>query len=300
MNRANDIAIRRRRTLIRTLTPYLWIAPALLIMVALLAVPMIESLKTSFSTGNINGPNDFVGFKNYAKLFRQPEFMVSLWNSLRFTICSVALQMLIGLIGALALNSIKLIKNIFRSVALIPMMLTPVIVALTWRLFWDTDFGVFNSLLSSIGLSKIGWLANPGTAFWAVVVTDVWQNAPYVTMMLLAGLQGMPIDCMEAATIDGASAWHKFQRITLPLLKPMILLCLIIRTLFAFRVFEPVYILTNGGPNNATLQLSIYVFRLGFRYFQTGMASALSWVMLMLCMMITLLYIRILGKEDDQ
>jgi multiple sugar transport system permease protein len=269
-------------------------------MIALLAYPMFESLKTSFTTGNISGRNDFVGFKNFIRLFRQPEFFISLWNSLRFTLSSVALQMLLGLITALVLNSIRVIKNIFRSIGLIPMMLTPVIVALTWRLFWDTDFGVVNSILVALGGQKIGWLADMNTAYWAVVITDVWQNAPYVMMMCLAGLQSIPVENLEAATIDGANAWQKLIRIILPLLKPMIILSLIVRTLFAFRVFEPVYILTNGGPNNATLQMSIFVFRLGFRYFQTGMAAALSWIMLIICMFITLFYIKVLGLGDGK
>ena len=181
-----------------------------------------------------------------------------------------------------------------------PMMLTPVIVALCWRLFWDTDFGVFNSLRQSLGMAPISWLGQTNTAPWAIIITDVWQNASYVTMFMLAGLQGIPKDYHEAATIDGANFFAELRHITLPLLKPMIMLSLIIRTLFAFRLFEPTYILTNGGPDNSTLQLSLYVYRLGFRYFQTARAAALSWVMVIICMAVTLVYMKMLGEANHE
>lgn len=286
-------AFRRRKII-----PYLWLSPALIIMIVLLAIPMFESLRNSFTTGELYNNPEFVGLKNYQKLFSTEEFQISLVNTLKFTVFSVAFQMIFGLISALALEKIVFSKNIFRSITLTPMMLTPVIVALCWRLFWDTDFGVFNSIRQSLGMEPIGWLGQTSTAPWAIIITDVWQNSSYVTMFMLAGLQGIPRDYHEAATIDGASFWQELKHITLPLLKPMIMLSLIIRTLFAFRLFEPSYILTNGGPDNSTMQLSLYVYRLGFRYFQTARAAALSWVMVIICMAITLVYMRLLGEAN--
>jgi len=280
--------------------PYLWIAPAIIVMVMLLAVPMLDSLRNSFSAGKSPGSFEFAGFDNYIKLLKNPEFFISLVNTIKFMTVTVTAQMLIGLIGALALNKIVFSKNVFRSISLIPMMLTPVIVALCWRLFWDTDFGVFNAILRMIGREPVCWLGQVSTAMWAVTITDIWQNAPYVIMMLLAGLQGISKDYYEASVIDGANFMQQLRHITLPLLKPIIMLTLIIRTLFAFRAFEPVYILTNGGPDNSTMQLSLYVYRLGFRYFQTNRAAALSWVMLIICMVITLVYIKLLGGEKDE
>lgn len=291
---------KRRIKFKKAVIPYMWIAPAIIVMIALLAVPMLESLRNSFSSSKVLGSFEFTGFKNYIKLFGSSEFYVSLVNTMKFTAVTVAFQMILGFVGALALDKIVFAKKIFRSISLIPMMLTPVIVALCWRLFWDTDFGVFNTILQLFGQEPVSWLGQKSTALWAVTTTDIWQNAPYVVMMLLAGLQGISKDFYEAAVIDGANFMQQLRHITLPLLKPIIMLTLIIRTLFAFRAFEPVYILTNGGPDNSTIQLSLYVYRLGFRYFQTNRAAALSWVMLIICMLITLTYIKLLGGNKDE
>lgn len=300
-----DAAIKESRKKIKkcnmvTIIPYLWIAPAIIVMAMLLAIPMLESLRNSFSSSKNVGSFEYTGFDNYIKLFNNSEFTTSLVNTFKFMTVTVTNQMIIGLIGALALNKIVIAKNVFRSISLIPMMLTPVIVALCWRLFWDTDFGVFNTVLWMLGKEPVSWLGQTSTALWAVATTDIWQNAPYVIMMLLAGLQGISRDYYEASVIDGANFLQQLRHITLPLLKPIIMLTLIIRTLFAFRAFEPVYILTNGGPDNSTMQLSLYVYRLGFRYFQTNRAAALSWIMLIICMVITLLYIKLLGGEKDE
>jgi multiple sugar transport system permease protein len=291
---------RKKRYNTVALIPYMWIAPAIIVMLALLAVPMLESLRNSFNSSKIPGTFEYAGLSNYIKLFKSTEFYISFINTMKFMTASVAFQMIFGLIGALALNKIVFAKSIFRSVALIPMMLTPVIVALCWRLFWDTDFGVINTILGMLGKEPVSWLGQTSTAIWAVTATDIWQNFPYVVMMLIAGLQGISKDYYEASVIDGASFVKQLRHITLPLLKPVIMLTLIIRTLFAFRAFEPVYILTNGGPDNSTLQLSLYVYRLGFRYFQTNRAAALSWVMLIICMIITLVYIKLLGGESNE
>lgn len=300
MMAGNGLPVGKRRFRKEKLIPYFWISPALVIMIALLAVPMLESLRNSFTTGELYGALEFVGLKNYQKLFASREFQISVINTLKFTLVSVSMQMIFGLIGALALDKILFAKGLFRSITLTPMMLTPVIVALCWRLFWDADFGVINDLLASFGISPIAWLGRKSTAPWAVIITDVWQNASYVTMFLLAGLQGISKDYHEAAVIDGASFFQELRRITLPLLKPMMMLALIIRTLFAFRLFEPVYILTNGGPDNSTMQLSLYVYRLGFTYFQTSRAAALSWIMVLICMAITLVYVKVLGGNEDE
>ena len=278
--------------------PFLWVAPAIIVMIGVIAYPMIISLYNSFIYVDKSGAISWVGLLNYSKLLRQHEFLISLRNTFVFTISTVALQIILGLVSALVLDKIKFIKNLFHSIVLIPMMLTPVIVALIWKMFWDADFGVINSILKSVGLPTVAWLANIKFALWAVVITDLWQSAPYVTMILLAGIQGIPKEPYEGAAIDGASSWQLLRYITLPLLKPVILFTLIIRTIFAFRTFETVFVLTSGGPANSTLLLSIYIFRLGFRYFQTNTAMALSWIMLIISLIITLVYIRLLRTDE--
>jgi len=280
--------------------PYTFLFPAFALIVIFLLLPLLYSFYlgfTSFILTRHLGPK-FIGVRNYVSVFfEDPLFWRSLEITLIFTLVSVTLEFCIGLGVALLLDRVTLGKRLVRTTLLLPMMMTPVVVGLMWRFLWDSRFGLINYLLGLIAIPPVQWLASPKVALVSVILTDVWQNSSFAVLIFLATLQVLPEDLYEAADIDGASAAQSFWYLTIPLLKRAMLIVLVIRTLFAFRIFDTVYVLTDGGPADATLSLSIYVQRIAFRYFDLGYSAAVSWVMLVLCVALSYVYIRILAEE---
>ena len=234
----------------------------------------------------------YVGIDNYLFLLQDDRFWNAMKNTAYFTVVSVSLELLIGLSLAMLLHRSFRFKGLVRAIVLIPWAIPTVVSARMWEWMYNTDFGILNYILGA----KINWL---GDTFWAIhaaILMDVWKTTPFVVILLIAGLQVIPQELHQAAKIDGAGNWAIFRRITFPLLRPVILIVLIFRTLDAFRVFDAVYVLTGGGPANTTETLSIYAYKVLFQTLQFGYGSTLSVTVFLFIGCISIFYIKILSR----
>jgi multiple sugar transport system permease protein len=277
--------------------PLLLIAPTLAVLLSLSIYPLVYSIKVSFQTGD----DAHWSIGNFTRLFTDTFFFSALVHTFVFAAAALTLEFLIGLSLAFLLDKQLRGRNLFRALLLAPMMLPPVVVGVVWRLMLNSDFGPINGTLKGVGLdtTALTWTASPKLAFLSVIAVDVWQWTPFMFLILLAGLQAIPSEPYEAALIDGSSAWQTFANITLPLLKPAILIALLLRTMDLLRVFDSIFILTEGGPGFATETVSIYIYRTAFRFGDFGYAAAMSFVLLILTNMISAAYIRLLQKQED-
>jgi multiple sugar transport system permease protein len=276
--------------------PYLFILPTLFIIVVVLIYPLFEAFRISLYSYSLS-TNEYIGLKNYYRLFSDPLFLESFKITSLYTLIVVTIEFLLGLGLALLLNRELKGRNIILTIILMPLILTPVIVGLLWRFMYNPDFGIINYFLSLIGLPEMPWIASASTALISAAITDIWEITPYPTILFLAGLQNIPLTLYEAAELDGASSWQKFKNITLPGLMPLIILYLIIRTSDAFQVFDIIFTLTGGGPGGATRTLSIYIYTKGWRNFELGYASAASYILVAFSAFFAIIYTKILRTK---
>jgi ABC-type sugar transport system permease subunit len=240
-----------------------------------------------------------VGLANYGELFASSRFWNALVNTVLFTVVSVALETILGLLAALAIHRAKILTGLTRAAILLPWAIPTVVAAVMWLFLVNPVFGLIPRLLRSFGLTEnaLVLLAHPLSAWAVIIATDVWKNTPFMTLMLLAGLQVIPQELHEAAAIDGASSWQTFRRVTLPLLTPALLVALIFRTAQAFMVFGHVYTLTAGGPGTATETLAFLAFQALFSDLRFGYGSALCVLTFLGSLIFALLYLRFLGLQ---
>ena len=278
--------------------PYLLIAPTIATLLALSIYPLLFAVKVAFQTGA--GSSLRWTLANFARLASDDFFLAALAHTLIYSAVALTLEFFLGLGLAVLLDRPLRGRSIFRAVLLIPMMLPPVVVGVVWRLMLNPDFGAINGTLKGVGLKTdaLTWTASPLLAMASVIAVDVWQWTPFMFLVLLAGLQAIPQEPYEAAMIDGASAWQTFRHVTLPLLKPAILIALLLRTMDLLRVFDQIFILTEGGPGFATETVSLYIFRAAFRFFDFGYAAAMSFVLLVVTNIISMVYIRLLQRQE--
>lgn len=285
---------------------YWLIAPAMIILLFFNIYPFIQTVRFSFFNWVLTRPDyrGFVGFKNYIDLFTDHNF----WESLRITgvyvFASVVIQILIGFWLANILNKEIPGRNIFTSIFLIPIAISPVVVGLFWRAWAAPDFGLINYFLKFLGLEEFlpieGFLGNAKTALRMMIFVDFWQWTSFVVLIVLAGLKSLPIEPFEASDIDGASRWQKLRYITIPLLKRVLLVVLLFRTMDAYRIFDIIWIMSKGGPGRATETLSIYVYKIGFYYWNIGYSTALTLIMLVIAIIIANIMIRTIYKEQAE
>ena len=275
--------------------PYLTLSPAIIILLMLTLFPVIYSVVLSFNELSIEvSQPTFIGFRNYIQMLTDDK---DFWNGLRLTITytflAVSIEFILGFIIASLLNQkIRFIK-VFRLFLILPLVITPVVAGLTWRILYSPSFGLINYFLSLLNIGPKSWLSQPQTALFAVVFVDVWQWTPFMFLMLYAGLQSLPNEPYEAAFVDGASSIQILRHITLPLLKNIIVLAMIFRTIDAFLSFDIIFILTKGGPGTATQTLNMYSFYTGFNWFNLGYTAAISTIMLVILVFIVWLITRI-------
>lgn len=291
----------RRRHLMRQSVPYLLLLPAGIMLVIFLIYPMINTIILSFWRYPLLNPDQqaFVGFENFARLFRSDTFWASLDFTLRFTFVAIVLEFIIGIGGALLLDQVKLWRPLFTSIVILPYMVAPVAAGLIWRLIWSHDFGLANFALTTVGVDRVVWLGEPQPAFWSVVISEVWRTTPFVMLILLAGLTSIPHELIESARIDGASPRQVFTRIILPLLAPAITVSLVFQTIFKLRVFDLVFTLTGGGPGRATTPIGLMIQRTYFRFFEGGEASAIAVILLILGAVVSLIYLKLIYREVE-
>ncbi len=273
------------------------VLPTSAMMLLIFGIPLAFSFYLSFvgwspEQGLFAG--SFTGIDNYQDLLTDPQFLTSLSVTFIYTAITVATELACGLGIALLLDIDLPWIGFFRTALVVPMMITPVVAALSWKLLLDPDHGVVNYWIGS----HIVWLGQPDTALISVMVVNVWQNAPYVAVLLLAGLRSLPSEPVEAASIDGANRLQVFWHITLPLLRPYILVALLLRTIFEFRAFDNIYVMTNGGPGNATMSLSMFTYLASFVRFDLSLGAAASWLMLVMCLLLCVFFIVVIRRRE--
>ncbi len=270
--------------------PYLFLAPNLLVFVIFIIIPAIYNFYLSLFKTSFDKPPEFVGLDNFIYLFQRDDFFWrALSNLIIFVIGDVGLILILSLSIALLLNEDIRWRGFFRSVFFYPVLLSPVVVALIWRWFLNTQYGLLNNLLRDVGIPPQPWLLRPDLAMLWVILVHVWATVGFFALILLAGLQAIPPVLYEAALVDGATRWRSFWHITLPLLAPTIFVVFILSMIRSFEVFDHIYALTGGGPGTATMMIVQYIYRTGFEMNQFGLASAASLVLFIIIFSLTLL-----------
>lgn len=268
----------------------LWLtAPGLAALLLVILFPLFFALFTSFYDYTLLHPahDDFVGLENYRETFEEEYLGSSLWVTVKFVVASVVIEFVIGFAVALSLNSITRFKNIHYLILLAPLLINPVVVGLTWRMLLHAELGIVNYLLGLVGIGAVNWLGSAGVAFWTVVLVDIWHQVSFMAILLLAGLAALPREPYEAARMDGASALRSFIHITLPLMRPVIMVALLLRLIFAIKTFDIIFIMTKGGPGTATDLISYFIYRAAFFGLDIGRASAMSVALLAVVMALT-------------
>ncbi len=283
----------RKGLIPRRISAYTWyLIPPILILFIINAVPLMYTLYLSFQKWVLYRQQspEFTGLSNWIEMVQSGRFWHSLKIELLFVVGAVALEFVLGFAIALFLNREMRARDLVRSLFLFPMVLPPIVAAFLWRFMLQADIGVINYFLSFVNLDR-AWLASSATALPTLIVVDVWQFTPFVILLLLAGLQQLPQEIYEAAEVDGAGIVQRFRFITIPLLMPTILVVLLLRIVEALKVFPTIYVLTGGGPGQATEALNFLAFHLAFTQSRMGYGATLSTVILLLSIIIALIFI---------
>jgi len=265
------------------LTPYVYIAPAVLVMLAGLVLPIADALRLSFYDWPMGTDWDsarWAGLEAFGEMLRSPQVWTSMGVTLAFVLIAVSCEMVLGVALALFLEQPVRGMRAFRTVFVLPMMIAPICVGLIWRYMFDANFGPVNQFMGFLGLAPQAWLADHRLAFAAMVVTDIWQWTPFVFIMVLAALQGMDHSIVEAARIDGANWWQQIVRVKLPVIKPILIVTLLMRMIDGFRGLEVIYVMTFGGPGQSTELFSLHIYKAAFVSQKLGYSAALSILLL--------------------
>ena len=288
---------RRRR---QAAVAYAFLAPGLVLFAAFRVYPLLDGLWLSFTNARLGRPAvAWVGLANYTRLLDDTRFHTSLWNTAFYTAASTVPILAVPLLLAVALNRGAL-RTLLRSIFFFPFTLSVVTVGLTWLWLLDPVVGPFNYYLRTAGLPARSWLADPATAMWAIILTTVWWVTGYYLVIYLAGLQDIPRELYEAAALDGASAWRSFWGITLPLLRPVLLFVFVTHIIGSFQIFGQVFVLTQGGPGDATRTVVQHLYETAFQnFFAFGAASAMAWVLFAVILVFSVLQFRVLRGHTE-
>lgn len=283
---------------------YSFVLPAVIFLIVFMLYPLAYTFNLSLfdvNAGNfLSGGAPFVGLENYIQFLSSPTFFPSLVITLIFTIGSLVFQHSIGFMFALFFNRGFPLSGLLRALMLVVWVLPAVVSASLWRWIFSGSYGLFNAFLGLIGLpSTEPWLVNTNTALAAVIIANIWIGIPFHMMLLYAGLQGVPVQLYEAAQIDGASAWQRFWKITVPMMRPVIVIALLLGFVHTFKVFDLIYVMTGGGPAGATNVLSIEVYKLSFEYFRFGDGAAAANVLLIIPLLLSVLYLWLRRREES-
>ena len=282
---------------------YLLIAPSLILVLIIVIYPIFSGILLSFQEMRLNRPklSGFIGLEHYAELLQDPVFLKASLNTLWWVVGGISSQFTLGMITALALNRKLRGMQVARTLVLIPWFLPSVVAGNMWVLLLDSRLGVLNDIMVKLGVLQgyKAWFADPNTAFPAALLVALWQGFPFFALLLLAGLQGIPEDLYEAASVDGATRWRQFLHITLPLLRPIIVAVVVLRVIGMVNSPDLIVILTDGGPGHATQLLSSYAFQTAYQRFDFGYAGTLSVVMLIILMTFSVIYIRVSGITKE-
>jgi multiple sugar transport system permease protein len=286
------------------LTGWAFAAPFMILFSVFLAFPILASFAlsfTSFGLRDLANPigATFVGLENYAALLSDDRFWKSLFNTFYFVVVGVPATLLIGLLIANALNrGVQRFRTAFRVSYYLPVITSIVAISVVWRFLLNPDVGLINMALAAIGIDGPAWLADPNLAMPSIIAMAVWRNLGFAMIVFLAGMQAIPASLYEAASIDGAGRWQSFKSITIPLLRPTILFMTVITTIGYLQLFEEPLVMTDGGPLDSTLSVTMYMYQQGFEFFHQGYASAIAYVLFLIVAVIAFLQFRFLRSDD--
>ena len=278
--------------------PYLLLAPTLLLILAVVVYPLFYGLRQSFLGFRFGRSTGSVGFDNYRQLLDDPYFRDSLWVTLKFVFLAVSIETVLGLALALLVAKEFPFTKLARLVLIVPMIITPIVVGIVFRLIYASDVGLLTILSKKLlGGGPVFILDKPVTAFLGLVALDVWEWTPLMFLILLAGIQSLPVEPFEAARVDGAGAWRTFLDHTLPMLRPVLAVAIVLRTIDAFTTFDQVFVLTRGGPGTSTQLISIYGYDTSFKFSQFGYGAAMLFVVALLVLAFAALAVRLIRRE---
>jgi multiple sugar transport system permease protein len=295
-----SIRFRKRRVAI------LFVLPAVLTLLAITIFPLIYELRLAFMSWELttNMPAQFVGLQNFATiLFKDARF----WSSMRVTAIlmtvGVAIQLIIGTGLALLLNRLRHWRTPMVSLFLIPVLIAPVVAGFQFRMIYHDQFGPLNYIIELLTFDRwrgFAWIADPNIALFSIMLTDIWEWTPFLMLIILAGLQSIPVELYEAGEVDGASPWQSFWQITIPLLLPVIIIGILIRAMDLFKLFDIVYLVTGGGPGNVTETISFYTYLQGFKFFSLGYTAAMAFIQLIIITIIAQFFLRFQKRQRGE
>ena len=291
-----------RMTRARRWFPLWLIAPATLLLVLITVLPFLDAVRTSLTTWNVLStiPPRFVWFQNYRDALTDPLFWSSFKVTLIFVGGVIVFQLTIGLAIALLINNLPRGQQLVATVIVLPVVLAPMVVGFQWRVLYDGDFGPLDYLLQQIGLPALAWTGDARLALPSLMLVDFWEWTPFVVLLLYAGLRSLPQPLFEASRVDGSTPWQTFWSITVPLLRPAIAIVLILRIIATFKLFDIVFVLTQGGPGTATENLTYYTYTQGFTYFKYGYATALGIIEMIMVTILANIVLRYMERPIER
>ena len=275
--------------------------PIILILIFLTLIPLVNIFYNSFFEIRWDDGAyvyTFIGFQNYLELPNNKFYFPGLKNTVKLALIGVLFQMIFGFLIALGISKIKRGKSFFVSLFLLPILLPPIVIGSIWRLMYGFDFGIFNYLLAFFGVFPLDWLGNSSLAFISIVILDVWHWTPFVVLLLLAGLESLPTDVYEAGRVDGTSGWSEIVHITFPLMIPTIIVTMVFRFILSFKVFDEIYLLTQGGPGTATEVISFSIYETFFDSDNMGLGSVMSVVSLFVISALIIVVLNIIRRAN--
>jgi multiple sugar transport system permease protein len=280
---------------------YFMTLPTIIIMGIITIFPVIYTAINSFTDYYYlsNKPKNYIGITNYINIIKDTYFIQSVFNTFKFMILAVIIEVILGILFAELLNGLKKGAAFLRIVILLPNLLPPVTVALIWQMMFSNNNGIINQMLGAFKLAPVNWLGSVSTAFYSILIIDIWQWTPFVFLLIYATMQGIPESQYEAAKIDGANAFNQFIYVTIPNIFNGIMLVILLRTIDSFRLFDKVNILTKGGPANSTATITQYIYEHGIRNLKVGYGSAASIIMTFLVMIVAVIYVRKAFERKD-
>lgn len=272
--------------------------PFLIVYLAFMIYPLLSGLYISFFKWDILSTAKFIGWENYATLFSDDKFYSSLWHTLQFVLITTPSLLVLGFLMALAVTGSSPYKGIMENVFFFPYIFSMTVVSTLWAWLMQKDWGVFNQVLMNLGQDPISWLTSESLAMWSVSLTTLWWTAGFNMVLFSAGIKQIPKEVYESAAIDGASYIQSVRHITIPLVRSTTVLCLILQIIASFNVFGQVYVMTGGGPHGTTRVLVQYIYETGFKYFKMGYSAAMSYILFIIILGISIMQYTLLGRKD--
>jgi ABC-type sugar transport system permease subunit len=281
----------------RPRTGYWFILPYVIFFLTFIAYPLVFSFILLFHRWNVVTPMEWVGLKNFERLFRDPLFFKAIGNTIRFLLIHIPLQIVVALGFAVLLNTKLKLRGFFRAIYFLPVVVSGVVVTILWQQLFAYDAGVLNRLLTAIGMARVPWLIDPNVAMPAVALMATWKNVGIYIVLFLVGLQNIPAELYESASLDGATETRKFFKITLPMLNPTMVVVVVLSTIGGFSLFIEPYVLTGGGPVESTLSAVLYIYNQAFNFGHMGYAATLGFVFALIILAVVLLQKHFIESE---